>query len=88
MAKYEVIRPWVGVIKGQVIEAEKINPNFLPNVREVGAHLVASVDNSGDVKKLNAALKKSDAALADKDKLIADLEAKLAETAKPQEPQK
>lgn len=88
MAKYEVIRPWVGVVKGQVIEAEKINPNFLPNVREVGAHLVASVGNSGDVKKLNAALKKSDAALVEKDKLIADLEAKLAETAKPQEPQK
>lgn len=86
--KYEVVRPWFGVAKGQIIESDNLSPNFKANVREVGAELAAATTDTGEVKKLNAALKKSEAAAAEKDKRIAELEAQLAEAAKPQEPQK
>lgn len=33
MAKYEVIIPWYGVIKGKVVEFEKLHPALKPNVR-------------------------------------------------------
>lgn len=35
MAKYEVIRPWHGVKRGQVIELDKMNPAFKSNLRPV-----------------------------------------------------
>lgn len=37
MPKYEVIKPWNGVSKGQVLELESLAAALLPNVREVGA---------------------------------------------------
>ncbi|HBO1957477.1 hypothetical protein [Pseudomonas aeruginosa] len=37
MPKYEVIKPWNGVSKGQVLELDSLASALLPNVREVGA---------------------------------------------------
>ncbi|EPY8460756.1 hypothetical protein ACXG9X_000300 [Pseudomonas aeruginosa] len=37
MPKYEVIKPWNGVSKGQVLELDTLAAALLPNVREVGA---------------------------------------------------
>ena len=31
--RYEVIIPWFGVNKGDVVETEKLHPSLLPNVR-------------------------------------------------------
>ena len=33
MAKYEVIRPWHGVVLGDVIELKDLHPALEPNVR-------------------------------------------------------
>ncbi|RCI76261.1 hypothetical protein DT376_03350, partial [Pseudomonas aeruginosa] len=37
MPKYEVIKPWNGVSKGQVLELDSLASALLPNVREIGA---------------------------------------------------
>lgn len=42
MAKFEVIRPWHGVSKGQIIEVDRIHPAFKPNVRPLGSLQVAT----------------------------------------------
>lgn len=50
MAKYEVIIPWYGVIKGQVVEFEELHPVLKPNVRllsdEASAALTPSVEQA------------------------------------------
>lgn len=50
MAKYEVIIPWYGVIKGQVVEFEELHPVLKPNVRllsdEAAAALTPSIEQS------------------------------------------
>lgn len=33
MAKYEVIRPWFGVVVGDIVEFERLNPAFKSNAR-------------------------------------------------------
>lgn len=33
MPKYEVVTPWFGVKKGDVIETDTLNPIIAPNVR-------------------------------------------------------
>ena len=33
MARYEVIRPWFGVKKGDVVETEKLHPALTANVK-------------------------------------------------------
>ncbi len=35
MARYEVIIPWYGVRRGQVIETGRLNAAVLPNVRKL-----------------------------------------------------
>ncbi|MCV6226425.1 hypothetical protein OFL28_10930 [Pseudomonas aeruginosa] len=37
MPKYEVIKPWNGVSKGQVLELDSLASALLPNVSEIGA---------------------------------------------------
>ena len=37
MARYEVIIPWYGVRRGQVIETTHLHPAIRPNVRKVSA---------------------------------------------------
>lgn len=32
MAKYQVVRPWNGVIAGQVVEMEGLHPSLKPHV--------------------------------------------------------
>ncbi|WP_272675634.1 hypothetical protein [Providencia sp. PROV092] len=50
MAKYEVIIPWHGVIKGQVVEFEELHAVLKPNVRllsdEAAAALTPSVEQA------------------------------------------
>lgn len=50
MAKYEVIIPWHGVIKGHVVEFEELHPVLKPNVRllsdEAAAALTPSVEQT------------------------------------------
>ena len=58
MAKYEVIRPWFGVVVGDIVEFESLNPAFKTNVRlmrgEAGVALTpatpAATSNPGDRK--------------------------------------
>ncbi|MDH2371905.1 glycoprotein [Providencia sp. R1] len=35
MAKYEVIIPWYGVEKGEVVDIESLHPALKPNVRKL-----------------------------------------------------
>lgn len=35
MAKYEVIIPWYGVEKGEVVDIENLHPALKPNVRKL-----------------------------------------------------
>ncbi|WP_313449945.1 hypothetical protein [Pseudescherichia sp.] len=58
MAKYEVIRPWFGVVVGDIVEFESLNPAFKSNVRlmcgEAGGTLnpatPVAISNPGDRK--------------------------------------
>lgn len=49
--KYEVIRPWFGVEKGQIVT--EVGAMFKANVREV----TAKIEEDNDLKKENKALK-------------------------------
>ena len=54
MAKYEVIRPWFGVVVGDIVEFESLNPAFKSNVRlmrgEAGALTPATPGAGNDGK--------------------------------------
>lgn len=55
MAKYEVIRPWNGVKKGDVVELEKLHPALKSNVRpmlgEAGGELPPATPDAGNETK-------------------------------------
>lgn len=42
--KYEVIIPWYGVKKGEVVERESLHPALEANVRLLGTELVPAVE--------------------------------------------
>ncbi|CAB5566973.1 Uncharacterised protein [Providencia rettgeri] len=48
MAKYEVIIPWYGVVKGQTVDFDELHPVLKPNVRllsdEAAAALTPSIE--------------------------------------------
>lgn len=50
MAKYEVIIPWYGVVKGQTVDFDELHPVLKPNVRllsdEASAALTPSVEQT------------------------------------------
>lgn len=76
--KFEVITPWYGVEKGQILT--KVGKNFMPNVRLVTA-------NSGDGlekknKELKSKLKKSEEQVSLLQGRIVDLENKLLDSSK------
>jgi len=52
MAKYEVIRPWYGVVVGDVVDFENLNPAFKSNVRlirgEAGGALTPATPGAGN----------------------------------------
>ena len=55
MAKYEVIRPWNGVIVGDVLKLEKLHPALKANVRpmlgEAGGELTPATPEAGNETK-------------------------------------
>lgn len=75
MPKYEVVNPWFGVKKGDLLES--VGEMFLPNVRLVTAN--SSNEDSEDLKKEITALKskvtKAENALSAKDEEIKSLKA-------------
>lgn len=77
MPKYEVVNPWFGVKKGDLLEG--VGEMFLPNVRLVTANN-ANEDNE-DLKKEITALKskvtKAENALSAKDEEIKSLKTEL-----------
>ncbi len=42
MPQYQVINPWYGVKKGQIVELKKVHPAIQANVMEVGAGVKTS----------------------------------------------
>lgn len=49
MDKYEVIRPWHGVSRGDVVELKEVHPALKANVRKIGgqaAELVPATPNA------------------------------------------
>lgn len=79
MAKYEVIIPWTGVEKGQVIEIDNLSHFIRANVRPFNA--VVESEDSADLKKEITALKtkltKSENSLTAKDAEIEALKAEI-----------
>ncbi len=55
MAKYEVIRPWNGVKRGDVVEIKELHPALKSNVRlmqgEAGGELVPATPDGGTGEK-------------------------------------
>ena len=84
--KYEVVIPWNGVSKGDVLELDSVHPSLVANLREVVAEKRA--EGPSESKKIVAearaeakrilddakaeADKLTNAALAEADKIVAD----------------
>lgn len=58
--KYEVIRPWFGVEKGDVVELKKVHPSLVSHVRKLSdkaAELVPATPEAGTGKQEKATKK-------------------------------
>ena len=85
--QYEVIKPWYGVEKGQIVT--KVGEMFKANVREVTADLGSNDagDLKAELKAVRSSLTRAENANKSKDEVIAklqetikELEAKLTDT--------
>jgi len=53
MAKYEVVHPWFGVRRGDVVELETVHPALKPNIRPLiggSAELVPAIQETTSEK--------------------------------------
>ncbi|MNZ93676.1 hypothetical protein D3C78_1127550 [compost metagenome] len=62
MPKFEVIRPWSGVVAGQIVELKEVHPSLAANVRAVGH---GSDDDEGTDQVLTGARKEAQEIIAE-----------------------
>lgn len=43
MAKYEVVKPWIGVALGDTVELDTLHPSLVPNVRPLRAEVAGEL---------------------------------------------